>query len=49
MPDDGFSRLEVGKILLLEDDIVMDYRNIYLNRGVASLFNHSKKEANPKA
>ncbi len=33
MLDDGFSCVDVGKILLLDDDTVRTYRTIYLNQG----------------
>lgn len=41
--DDGFSCVEVGKILLLDDDTVRKYRNIYLNQGVQDLLRDNNK------
>jgi len=43
MLDAGFSCVDVGKILLLDDDTVRGYRNIYLNQGVASLLTDNNK------
>jgi transposase len=43
MLDDGFSCLEVGKILLLDDDTIRTYRSIYLNQGVSSLLQDNNK------
>ena len=43
MLDDGFSCVEVGKILLLDDDTIRKYRNIYLNQGAASLLSDNNK------
>lgn len=40
---DGFSCVEVGKILLLDDDTVRTYRNTYLNQGAESLLNDNNK------
>jgi transposase len=37
MLNDGFSCVEVGKVLLLDDDTIRTYRNIYLNQGATSL------------
>lgn len=37
--DKGHSCVEVGEILLLDDDTIRKYRNIYLNQGAESLFN----------
>jgi transposase len=37
MLDTGFSCVEVGKILLLDDDTIRTYRNTYLNQGAESL------------
>lgn len=34
---DGFSCVEVGKILLLDDDTIRNYRNTYLNQAIESL------------
>ncbi|VAW10700.1 hypothetical protein MNBD_BACTEROID03-631, partial [hydrothermal vent metagenome] len=33
MLDDGFSCVDVGKILLLDDDTVRGYRNNFLDQG----------------
>ena len=41
--DDGFSCFEVGKILLLDDDTLRIYRNMYLNQGVTALLNDKNK------
>lgn len=41
--DDGFSCIEVGKILLLDDDTVRTYRNTYLNQGAESLLTDGNK------
>jgi transposase len=43
MLDDGFSCVEVGKILLLDDDTIRTYRNIYLNQGASSLLQDNNK------
>ena len=37
MLNDGFSCVEVGKILLLDDDTIRTYRTIYLNQGAKAL------------
>jgi transposase len=37
MLNDGFSCVEVGKVLLLDDDTIRTYRNTYLNQGASSL------------
>ncbi|MGY0407938.1 MAG: hypothetical protein ACWIPJ_06240, partial [Polaribacter sp.] len=34
---DGFSCVEVGEVLLLDDDTIRKYRNSYLNKGAQSL------------
>lgn len=41
--DDGFSCVEVGRILLLDDDTVRQYREKYLNRGAESLLTDNNK------
>jgi len=41
--DKGHSCLEVGEILLLDDDTIRTYRNIYLNQGAASLLQDNNK------
>lgn len=43
---DGFSCVDVGKILLLDDDTIRIYRNIYLNQGAESLLNDNNKGTN---
>ena len=43
---DGFSCVDVGKILLLDDDTIRTYRNIYLNQGAESLLNDNNKGTN---
>jgi transposase len=49
---DGFSCMNIGNILLLDDGTIRTYRNTYLNEGVASLLNDNNKGAssllNPK-
>lgn len=41
--NDGFSCMEVGKILLLDDDTVRTYRNTYLNHGASMLLSDNNK------
>ena len=41
--DKGHSCIEVGQILLLDDDTIRTYRNIYLNQGAASLLQDNNK------
>lgn len=41
--DKGHSCIEVGEILLLDDDTIRTYRNIYLNQGAASLLQDNNK------
>ena len=41
--DKGHSCVEVGEILLLDDDTVREYRNIYLNQGATSLLSDNNK------
>jgi len=41
--DKGFSCMEVGEILLLDDDTVRKYRNQYLNSGAESLLTDGNK------
>jgi transposase len=52
MLDDGFSCVDVGKILLLDDDTVRGYGNTYLNQGAKSLLTDNNKGSvsllNPK-
>jgi len=41
--DKGHSCVEVGEILLLDDDTIRTYRNTYLNKGAASLLSDNNK------
>lgn len=41
--DKGYSCIEVGEILLLDDDTIRKYRNIYLNQGASSLLTDDNK------
>ena len=43
MLDNGFSCVEVGKILLLDDDTVRVYRNTYLSQGAELLLTDNNK------
>jgi transposase len=43
MLDAGFSCVEVGKILLLDDDTIRKYRNTYLSQGTQSLLSDNNK------
>ncbi|MGB0880730.1 MAG: IS630 family transposase, partial [Polaribacter sp.] len=43
MLDAGFSCVEVGELLLLDDDTIRRYRNTYLNQGVQVLLNDNNK------
>ena len=43
MLDDGFSCVEVGNILLLDDDTIRTYRNTYLSHGAESLLSDNNK------
>jgi transposase len=43
MLNDGFSCVEVGKLLLLDDDTIRIYRNTYLSQGTQSLLNDNNK------
>ena len=43
MLDNGFSCVEVGEVLLLDDDTIRNYRNTYLNEGADSLLNDNNK------
>ena len=43
MLNDGFSCMEVGQILLLDDDTVRIYRNTYLNHGASTLLSDNNK------
>jgi transposase len=45
---DGFSCIEVGRILLLDDDTVRIYRNQYLNQGAQSLLTDGNKGSSAK-
>lgn len=45
--DNGFSCVQVGEILLLDDDTVRRYRNIYLNQGAESLLEDNNKGRTP--
>lgn len=40
---DGFSCVDVGKILLLDDDTIRTYKNTYLNQGAESLLSDNNK------
>ena len=42
MLDDGFSCVEVGNILLLDDDTIRTYGNTYLSYGAGSLLSDKK-------
>ncbi len=41
--DKGFSCVEVGEILLLDDDTVRNYRSMYLTQGIKSLLTDKNK------
>ena len=43
MLNDGFSCVEVGKLLLLDDDTIRKYRNTYLSEGTQSLLSDNNK------
>ena len=43
MLDDGFSCVEVGNILLLDDDTIRTYRNTYLSHGAEPLLSGNNK------
>jgi len=43
MLDNGFSCVEVGEVLLLDDDTIRNYRNTYLNEGSGFLLNDNNK------
>ena len=43
MLDDGFSCVEVGNILLLDDDTIRTYRNTYLSHGAEPLLSDNNK------
>lgn len=45
--DKGLSCVQVGEILLLDDDTVRTYRNRYLNQGAASLLDDKNKGTVP--
>jgi transposase len=45
--DKGFSCVEVGHILLLDDDTVRGYANQYLNQGAQSLLSDNNKGTSP--
>lgn len=45
--DNGFSCVEVGQILLLDDDTVRKYRNQYLSHGANSLLEDNNKGSLP--
>lgn len=45
--NDGFSCVEVGKILLLDDDTIRTYRNTYLSQGAQSLLIDNNKGTTP--
>ena len=45
---DGFSCIEVGRILLLDDDTVRIYRNQYFNQGAQSLLTDGNKGSSAK-
>ena len=42
--NNGFSCVQVGEILLLDDDTIRKYRNTYLSQGAESLLSDNKKE-----
>ncbi len=44
---DGFSCVDVGKILLLDDDTIRTYRNTYLNQGAESLLSDNNRGTSP--
>ena len=43
MLDKGFSCMEVGELLLLDDDTIRKYRELYINLGVNSLLSDNNK------
>jgi transposase len=45
--DKGFSCVEVGEILLLDDDTIRKYRNQYLSQGAESLLSDNNKGSRP--
>jgi len=45
--DKGFSCIEVGEILLLDDDTIRKYRNQYLTQGAKSLLSDNNKGSQP--
>ena len=45
--DKGFSCMEVGEILLLDDDTIRKYRNQYLAQGAKSLLSDNNKGSQP--
>ncbi len=45
---DGFSCIEVGRILLLDDDTIRQYRTQYLNQGTESLLTDKNKGSSSK-
>lgn len=47
MLDQGFSCVEIGKLLLLDDDTIRQYRNQYLNYGAESLLTDKNKGTQP--
>jgi len=44
---DGYSCVEVGKILLLDDDTIRKYRNLYFNQGATSLLSDKNTGTKP--
>lgn len=46
--DKGFSCVEVGELLLLDDDTIRNYRTQYLNQGAASLLSDGHQGRAPK-
>ena len=46
--DKGFSCVEVGEILLLDDDTIRKYRTQYLNQGAESMLSDNNKGTSSK-
>lgn len=47
MLDEGFSCVEVGRLLLLDDDTIRKYRERYLHQGAKSLLTDNNKGTSP--
>lgn len=45
--DDGFSCVQVGRILLLDDDTIRGYANQYLSHGAESLISDNNNGTSP--